>query len=435
MGSHSSQWTATARVLRRSGFGATGAEIDAVTDPVAYLRTALAADPEADPGAVATPMPQPVTPAAPGRSASADERRRHQAELSAQLDTLTLWWLRRMAAVRVPVREKLTLVWHNHFATSAVKVRDAAALAAQNRTLRASGTGDFGALAYAMLTDPAMLRWLDGTANSAKAPNENLSREFMELFALGHGNGYTETDVREGARALTGWTIRDDTAALDPKRHDPGPKTLLGVTGPLGAREFCDIVLARPESARYVAARTWQQLAADEPPSAAALDRITAAYGPGRDLTALTTAILTDPEFLTARDTVVHGPVEWLIGAIRALRVPLTDDADARRVSATLRSLGQLPFYPPDVGGWPRGQGWMSSAAAQIRLTATATLLKKADLTPISAAGKSDRIDAAGHLLGIADWSDRSAKVLATAVADPARLAVLAINTPEYLTS
>ncbi|WP_019929265.1 DUF1800 family protein [Nocardia sp. BMG111209] len=435
MGSHSSQWAVTARVLRRSGFGATGAEIDAVTDPAAYLRTALAADPAADPGAVATPMPQPVAPAAPGKSASADERRRYRAESTAQLDDLTFWWLRRMAAVRVPVREKLTLVWHNHFATSAVKVRSAAAMAAQNRTLRAAGTGDFDTLAYAMLTDPAMLRWLDGTANSAKAPNENLSREFLELFALGHGNGYTETDVREGARALTGWTIRDGAAALDPARHDRGPKTLLGVTGPLGAREFCDIVLARPESARYVAARTWQQLAADEPPAAAALDRITAAYGPGRDLTALTTAILTDPDFLSARDTVVHGPVEWLIGAIRALRVPLADDADARRVAGVLRSLGQLPFHPPDVGGWPRGPGWMSSAAAQIRLTATTTLLKRADPTPISAAGRSDRIDAAGHLLGIADWSDRSAKVLATAVADPVRLAVLALNTPEYLTS
>ncbi|ATL70326.1 DUF1800 domain-containing protein [Nocardia terpenica] len=435
MGSQSPQWMHTARVLRRIGFGATGPEIDAVGDPVGYLRAALAADPNADPGARATPLPQFPPPAPPGRTATADVRHRYQAELNAQLTTLTGWWLRRMAAVQIPAREKLTLLWHNHFATSAVKVRRAADMAAQNTTLRTLGTGDFGTLAYAMLTDPAMLHWLDGTANTAKAPNENLAREFMELFALGHGNGYTETDVREGARALTGWTTRDTAAVFDPKRHDPGTKTVLGVTGPLGAREFCDIVLGRPESARYVAGRLWQQLASDDPPSAAALDRITAAYGPGRDLTALITAILTDPEFVSARDTVVHGPVEWAIAAVRALRVPLTDDADVHRLARVLRALGQLPFYPPDVGGWPRGQGWMSSAAAQLRLTAATVLLKKADLSPIAEAAATDRVDAAGHLLGVGAWSDRSAKVLGAARGNPARLAVLAINTPEFLTS
>ncbi|MFI1917361.1 DUF1800 family protein [Nocardia sp. NPDC020380] len=427
------EWTHTARILRRTGFGVTGAEVDAVPDPIAYLNSALAADPERDPGAAPMPEFAPLT--APGRGASADVRKVYQSQLTTQLDTLTAWWLRRMAAVRVPVREKLTLVWHNHFATSAVKVRSAAEMAGQNRTLRTLGNGDFATLAYAMLTDPAMLRWLDGVASTAKAPNENLSREFMELFALGHGNGYTETDVREGARALTGWTIVNGAAVFDAKRHDTGTKTFLGVTGPLDARGFCAAVLARPESTRYVAASLWQRLASDDPPSAAALDRLTAAYGPDRHLSALVTAIFTDPEFVTARDTVVHGPVEWLVGAVRALKVPLTDDADVRRLAGVLRTLGQLPFYPPDVGGWPRGQGWMSSAAAQLRLTTATNLVKKADLSPISSAGKSDRVDAAGYLLGIGNWSDRSAEVLAAVADHPDRLAVLAVNTPEYLTS
>ena len=151
-----------------------------------------------------------------------------------------------MVTVQEPLHERITLAWHNHFATSAQKVRSAAEMVAQNRTLRSLGTGDFSALAYAMLTDPAMLRWLDGQNNTAKAPNENLSREFMELFALGHGNGYTETDVREGARALTGWTIKDRRRGLRPEAPRPGTKTFLGVTGSLGTREFCDAVLARP---------------------------------------------------------------------------------------------------------------------------------------------------------------------------------------------
>ena len=126
-----------------------------------------------------------------------------------------------MVAVQQPVHEKLTLLWHNHFATSAQKVRAAAHMAAQNQKLRTLSLGDFRALAYAMLTDAAMLRWLDGQSNTAKAPNENLAREFMELFALGHGNGYTEDDVRAGARALTGWVIDPDgQTSMTPKRHD-----------------------------------------------------------------------------------------------------------------------------------------------------------------------------------------------------------------------
>ncbi|AYF78058.1 DUF1800 domain-containing protein [Nocardia yunnanensis] len=424
------EWMHTARVLRRTGFGATGAEIDAVPDAAAYLRSALAAGPDADP---ALPDFAPLT--APGKGASAPARKAYQAQINGQLDTLTAWWLRRMVAVRVPVREKLTLMWHNHFATSAAKVRSAGEMAAQNRTLRTLGTGDFGALAYAMLTDPAMLRWLDGVTSTVKAPNENLSREFMELFALGHGNGYTETDVREGARALTGWTIVNGVATFDQKRHDGGSKTFLGVTGPLDARGFCTAVLARPESARFVAARLWQQLASDDPPSAAVLDRLTAAYGPGRDLSALVTAICTDPEFVSAPGTVVHGPVEWLVGAVRALRVPLTDDSQVRGLAATLRTLGQLPFYPPNVGGWPRGQGWMSSAAAQLRLTTAAKLVRTADLSALTAVGRADRVDAAGHLFGVGHWSDRSAQVLSAVADQPDRLATLAINTPEYLTS
>ncbi|GAB2563266.1 DUF1800 domain-containing protein [Nocardia heshunensis] len=431
----SPDWMRTARVLRRTGFGATGSEIDAVTDVAAYLRTALIGDPESDPGAQATPIPRFEPPAPPGKSATAEVRKQYQAHITGQLDTLTLWWLRRMAAVRVPVREKLTLAWHNHFATSATKVRNAAEMAAQNATLRAHGAGDFTTLAYAMLVDPAMLRWLDGVTSTAKAPNENLSREFMELFALGHGNGYTEADVREGARALTGWTITGGAAAFQAARHDGGSKTVLGVTGPLDATAFCNAVLARPESAAFVAGSLWQLLASDDPPSDAARARLTTAYGPGRDLSALITAVFTDPEFTSARDTVVVGPVEWLIGAVRALRVPLTDDAQVRTLVNTLRTLGQLPFYPPSVGGWPRGQGWMSSAAAQVRLTAATNLVKQADLSPITGASRADRLDVTAHLLGVGSWSDRSAKVLTTVVDQPPRLAALAVNTPEYLTS
>jgi len=160
-------------LVRRSGFGATGTQVDAAVrmGAQAYLRQIIAADPTADPGARATPLPHfdPVT-GAPGKNASKQQRADHNKQLADQLKTLTAWWLRRMVAVEAPFGEKLTFLWHNHFATSAQKVRQAPLMLAQNEKLRTLGRGDFHALAYGMLTDAAMLRWLDGEKNTAKPP-------------------------------------------------------------------------------------------------------------------------------------------------------------------------------------------------------------------------------------------------------------------------
>jgi len=219
------QWIATARLLRRTGFGATGAAVDAAVEISApqYVGQIVASDPNADPGARSTAPPHFDAVAEPGKSATKAQKAAHHKQQAAQLSTLTAWWLRRMVAVQRPFDEKLTFLWHNHFATSAQKVKQASLMLAQNEKLRTLGKGDFHTLAYAVLTDAAMLRWLDGEKNTAKAPNENLGREFMELFALGHGNGYTETDVREGARALTGWRINPDGATSPrPALHDNG---------------------------------------------------------------------------------------------------------------------------------------------------------------------------------------------------------------------
>lgn len=438
MPGQSAKWNTTARVLRRAGFGVTGAQVDAVAaqDWPAYLAAALGADPDADPGAAKTPMPAFTRPQPPGKYASIAARKQYNHRLSEQMTELSRWWLRRMVAVEQPIHEKLTLLWHNHFATSAEKVRIASYMAAQNQTLRTLKLGDFRSLAYAMLTDAAMLQWLDGQSNTAKAPNENLSREFMELFALGHGDGYTEADVRAGARALTGWVIRaDGRTSMIAKRHDATTKTLLGATGDFDAAGFCDTVLAQPKSSRHVATRLWRQLASDDPPSARSLDRLVTAYGPGRDLRALTTAILTDDEFLGSRATVVNTPVEWLVGVIRTLQIPLDTPPRLKTVDATLKALGQQPFYPPSVGGWPRGRVWLSTASAAVRLRTASELAREADLSTIEDAGARDRIDAVGYLIGIGAWSGRTVAALEPLVRRPAQLVAAAVNTPEYLTS
>jgi uncharacterized protein (DUF1800 family) len=433
----SAQWIATARLLRRTGFGTTGSAVDAAVrvGTTAYVTSALAADPKTDAGVKATPPPAFDAIPPLGKGASKADRQQRNTKIAAQLSTLTTWWIRRMAAVEQPFGEKVTFTWHNHFATAATKVRNAPWLLTQNQTLRRLGRGDFRTLALAMLTDAAMLRWLDGEQNTAKAPNENLSREFMELFTLGHGDAYTETDVREGARALTGWRITPDgTTRLVARQHDNGSKTVLGVTGDLDNVGFCDAVLAQPGCARYVATRTWEQLVSDAPPASPVVDRLVAAYGAKRDLSALLREVFTVPQFATAAGTKVINPVEWLIGGVRALRVPVADDTAARKLLVVLRALGQVPFYPPNVSGWPSGHAWLSTAAADARVQAATALAAAGDLTIVSRAAERDRVDAAGYLLGIGSWTARSRVVLAGSTGNPRRLVAIALTTPEYLT-
>lgn len=437
MSTQSPQWIATARLLRRTGFGTTGAKVDAVAgqDWSRYLDGVLDADPEADPGAVATPMP-PLTPVPPYPSGDATKEAmdRWNRTVDDQMLWLADWWLSRMISVHEPIHEKLTWLWHNHFATSAAKVRFAVYMGAQNEKLRRMKLGDFREFAYAMLTDAAMLSWLDGKDNVAASPNENLSREFMELFALGHGNGYTEHDVREGARALSGWMTDDlGRSSVRPDRHDSADKTVLGVTGSLDAAAFCDAVLAHPASATHIAARLWQQLASDAPPSSATLGRLVDAYGPNRDLKALTKAILLDPEFVSGASIIT--PAEWLIGVIRTLSIPVDSPEVAYAIDGLLTGLGQRPFYPPDVSGWPRGRVWVSTASITTQAWAATELAKRGDLSAIESAHAVDRIDAVGYFIGVGAWSDRSAAALKPYLGNPAALFTAAVNAPEYLTA
>ena len=423
------------RLVRRSGFGATGDDIDAAVKlgPQKYLAAMLAADPNSDPGATSTPAPTFPAIAPLAKGADKATRQAQNQQIAAQMGTLTSWWVKRMATVKQPFGEKLTFLWHNHFSTSASKVRKAPFMLAQNQKLRTLGRGNFRDLAYAMLTDAAMLIWLDGQQNTKGAPNENLSREFMELFALGHGDGYTETDVREGAVALTGWRINPDgSTSLRPKLHDDGQKVVLGVTGDLDVGGFCDAVLAQPNASRYLATRTYGQLVSDQAPTAATVSAITAAYGSDRNLSKMLTAMLNGPDFWAAAGTSVSTPVEWLLGAVRALQVP-TSDANVKKMVQVLRALGQLPFYPPNVGGWPDGTAFLSTAAADLRMKTAAVLVTSADLGAVSGASESTRIDAVRHLLGIPTWSNRSLAALKNAAGNPKTLTTVALNTPEYM--
>jgi uncharacterized protein (DUF1800 family) len=332
-----------------------------------------------------------------------------------------------MAGTASALPERLTWFWHGHFATSVQKVHSARLMLHQNQALRSLGGGDFAALAKAMIVDPAMLLWLDGQQNKVGAANENLAREFMELFTLGVDR-YSENDVREAARALTGWTVNRDamTSSLAPKRHDNGSKTVLGVTGNLDADGFVDLVLNRPDSPRFVAGRLWFRLVSTTPPAADVLDRLVSGYGPQQSIGGLLRAVLAEPAFRDPATTLVKQPVEWAVGLMRALAVQ-PSKLPVTQLEAGLRGMGQVPFEPPSVGGWPAAQSWLTTSAGLARLHLAQLIAEHADVAHITSAA------AAGQALGIDTWSRRTTAALAGI--QGAQLVAMAACAPEYVVS
>lgn len=418
--------------MRRASFGVSGADVDRVgTDVETWLDDALA--PGADPGVDPTPPPSfAAIPAVPADATQAQRQARNQA-VNAQGDQLTLWWVTRMLAAHRPVLERLTFAWHNHWATSLTKVREANLMLQQNQLLRRQGLGSFTTLAKQMILDPALLIWLDAEKNTKAAPNENLARELMELFTLGVGGGYTEDDVKQSARALTGWRVAaTGTVTNDAKRTDPGPETVLGETDHFTPLTLLDRILANPSHPRYLATRWWHQLSSDDAPPDDLVTRLAAAYVVGRDSTALIKAILVDPAFASAAGTLMTSPVEWVVGSMRTLAVPVTP-ANVQVGLAVLRRLGQVPFYPPNVSGWPSGASWASSAAASTRATAATKFASLGNISEVSNASAASRTDAVAHLLALDHFSDRTLAALALAKGNPAQLVATALISPDYL--
>ncbi len=201
-----------------------------------------------------------------------------------------------------------------------------------------------------MIADPAMILWLDGQTNRLQEPNENLGRELMELFTLGVGH-YSETDVRESARALTGWSVdpTKGTATLRAPKHDARSQDRARPSRrPTTPTSLVDLVVATPESARFVATRLWTRLVSPVPPDAAELDRLAVAYGPRTDLTALLRALAMSTAFHDPASSLVKAPVEWATGLARAIgaRPSALDDTNRKDLIGTLQALGQVPFRP-----------------------------------------------------------------------------------------
>jgi uncharacterized protein (DUF1800 family) len=283
---------------------------------------------------------------------------------SRQPERLKAWWLYRMLLTGDPLREKMVLLWHNHFATSNRKLEDLSLMRRQNDVFRTHALARFGELLAAVVHDPAMLLWLDAPANHKGHPNENLARELMELFTLGIGH-YGETDVKEAARALTGWTVIDDKFVFRPAQHDDGEKTILNERRAWDGEQLVEFLANQPPTADRLAWRLCRQFLGEgiaEPEHLASL-----ADGLRRhdlDVAWGVETILRSELFLSNANIRrrVAEPAEFIVGTVRALE--LADPPPRTIVLADwMKRLGQDLFYPPNVGGWKGGRDWLRTGA------------------------------------------------------------------------
>lgn len=425
-----------ARVLDRFTFGATQSERAAATgkSPEQVMQTLLTGLGTSLPTGVDAPDLPPVDRKSKDEPPDAKKQRREQ--LKAQRAALLHWWLSTATRSEHQLTERMAWFWSGHFATSIAKVRSAALMYQQYGTLRSGSVGSFATLAQAMIVDPAMLIWLDGNDNKVGAANENLSREFLELFAVGPG-GYTEDDVRAGARGLTGWTVDRMTgkARFVQKRHDEDAVTFLGSTGALDARTFVTRALARPQSSQFVIGRIWFRLVSTTPPDTPTMIRLEKAYGAG-DLAALLRAVVIEPTFADPTSSLVKQPAEWLVGALRTCALDPRSLSDQQRavIAKGLTALGQIPFAPPSVGGWPSGTSWLTAATAVARARLAAKLAAIAPVRTVLGRSPAARVDALGLLLG-RTWSDRTRTALLAVANTPTDALALALCSPEYVVS
>jgi uncharacterized protein (DUF1800 family) len=267
----------------------------------------------------------------------------------------------------------MTLFWHNHFATSLAKVKSPALMKQQNLLLRKHALGKFGTLLLEMSKDPAMLVWLDSNSNVKAHPNENYAREVMELFSLGVGN-YTEPDVREAARAFTGWHTSGDRFSFNRLQHDDGPKTVLGRAGAWDGGDVIRIVLEQPAASRFLVRKLYRHFIGEgEPPPDRLLEPLAERFRRSDyDVADLMGTLLRSRHFFSehAYRQRIKSPAEYVAGMFRSFGVKPEGEgitADGFALPAPLDGMGQTLFAPPNVKGWDGGPAWLNTATLLAR--------------------------------------------------------------------
>ncbi|MHC5111770.1 MAG: DUF1800 domain-containing protein [Planctomycetota bacterium] len=359
-----------AHLLRRAGFGGTEAEIAQLTEAglhpaVDQMISGTGKSPDSEEDRFScSRFGRPALLRSYLQELPEKERGETRQRLRAvrlyELESMRAWWLRRMATTRHPLREKMTLFWHGHFTSGAVEVQSVNLMADQNALFRRHAVGSFRDLLFAVTQDPAMLRYLDNNQNRKQHPNENFARELLELFTMGPGH-YSENDIREAARAFTGWATGVRGFRFRPAWHDRGTKSFLGERGQLNGDDIVRIILRQRATPEFVARRLAVFFVRDDPPD----DLVKALAAEFRrnsyDIAATLRELFLSEAFYSpqAMFNKIKSPVQLVIGTLRTLDIK---EADFRLLAAQVRGMGQDLFQPPNVKGWDGGRAWLSSS-------------------------------------------------------------------------
>lgn len=306
-------------------------------------------------------------------AASANEKRQEERRLMAGV---SYDWLLRMAnPAESALLERMCLFWHGHFAC---EIKFSQLATGQLNTLRTHALGNFRDLVLAIARDPAMIRYLNNQQNRKNAPNENFARELMELFTIGRGN-YTEQDVKEGARAFTGWSS-DRKGAFVFRRllHDYGEKTFMGKNGNFDGTDIIDMLLARKETARFICWKVYRYFVNEQVDQARVEQLAEGFFASGYDISKLMQTIFRSDWFYAPENVGnrIKSPVELMAGMMRQLRV---SNISTEGLLGLQRALGQILFKPPNVAGWPGGRYWIDNSTLLLRLQLAAGLFKAAE--------------------------------------------------------
>ena len=420
-----------ARLFHRTGFGPKPGEFAAALSAgVAATRSKVLSPPSTvsfvTPPALTDLGPRP----APNSPAVVD----FSQQLRYQNQLLFMWWLDEMVTSPHTLQEKMTWFWHGHWATSIGKVNYALPMFNQNVTMRKFALGNFKDFAKAMFSDGALQVWLDGQENTVKAPNENFSREMMELFTLGV-NRYTETDVKELARAFTGYQVSRSSGVVtfNARRRDAAAVTVLGKTAVMSPEEVIDHLVSQENSALFIAERIWYRFVSSQEPLPQNHPMVKAFAN--RDLSALMNSLIESSAFSQEKNSMVKSPIEWFVGLCRALAITPSQLPSPTKLYNYLEMLSQVPFSPPNVGGWPADQAWLSSASAQFRVSFATSIIGQANLDELTAISLVKRPAYLADLLGVVEWSTRTSYAMRAVRDNPQKLLVIAACSPEYVVS
>ncbi|MDO7884491.1 DUF1800 domain-containing protein [Hymenobacter cheonanensis] len=303
------------------------------------------------------------------------QRKLQNESIRASFISMSTAWMDKMATSPGQLREKVALFWHGHFACRTRRPDDSLALL---NTIREKALGKFPDLLLAVSREPAMLQFLNNQQNRKEHPNENFAREVMELFTLGRGN-YTENDVKEAARAFTGWGYDAQSRFVFRERqHDAGPKTLLGQTGSWGGEDALRIILEQPAAATFIVTKMYRFFVNDVPDPAHIAPLAAAFRKSGYDVSDLLERMFSADWFYAPQNTgsLIKSPVALVAGLRRTLNLEVAND---KQLLGYQKALGQTLFMPPNVAGWPGGRAWIDSSSLLLRLQLPSILFKNAE--------------------------------------------------------